>query len=53
MDAEVPRLHLRERGPGYPTLEEMLVGAPAVVANKCRPRFDESWARLTGSKLFG
>lgn len=45
---------LRARGDSYPTVEELVVVAPAVVEDKQRPRFDEWWgfdewwARLTG-----
>lgn len=40
------RLQARERGEGYPTLEEMLVAAPGVVEEKCRPSFESNWSRL-------
>jgi hypothetical protein len=42
------RLVIRRRGEEYPTIEESLVAAPAVVEEKSRPKFDEHWERLTG-----
>lgn len=42
------RLHVRKRGETYPTIEEMLVACPAVVDDKCRPKFQENWQRMSG-----
>lgn len=36
----------------YPTVEEMIVAAPAVVAEKSRASFEENWQRLTGPTLW-
>jgi hypothetical protein len=52
LDGEIPLLYARRRGETYPTLEEMLVAAPAVVADKCRGRFEEHWQKLSGANLW-
>lgn len=41
------RVHLLCRGDDYPTREEMLVAAPAVVDDKCRPKFEINWEKLS------
>lgn len=41
------RIELLARGSTYPTREEMLVVAPAVVGDKERPRFAETWRRFS------
>jgi hypothetical protein len=41
-----------ERAKTYPTVEEMFVAAPAVVAEKSRPSFEDNWRNLTGPTLF-
>ena len=51
-DGGVFRLRVRERAATYPTVEEMIVAAPAVVAEKSRPSFEENWRRLTGPTLW-
>lgn len=51
-DGGILRLRLRERSGVYPAAEEMLVAAPAVVADKSRPGFEENWRRLTGPALW-
>ena len=48
----VIRGRVRERGAEYPTVEEMVVAAPAVVADKSRPGFEENWRKLTGPGLW-
>lgn len=48
----VIRERVRERGAKYPMVEEMFVAAPAVVADKSRPGFDDNWRKLTGPGLF-
>ena len=51
-DGGVFRLRVRERGATYPTVEEMIVAAPAVVAEKSRASFEENWRRFTGPQLW-
>jgi hypothetical protein len=48
----VIRGRVRERGQTYPNVEEMVVAAPAVVADKSRPSFEENWRRLTAPGLW-
>jgi hypothetical protein len=46
------RLWIRRRTDEYPTLEEQLVAAPAVVEEKGRGNFAENWDRLSNGGLF-
>jgi hypothetical protein len=48
----IVRGRVRERGQTYPTVEEMVVAAPAVVADKSRPGFEDNWRRLTAAGLW-
>ncbi|MGV9779427.1 hypothetical protein [Streptosporangium sp. NPDC003464] len=45
------RIWLQHRDPFYPCVEHALVAAPAVVANKIGPGFDQAWqAALAGPR---
>lgn len=48
----VIRGRVRERGQTFPTVEETVAAAPAVVADKSRSSFEENWERLTGGGLW-
>ena len=52
MAGHTARLIVRERGLRYPTVEEMVVATPNVVAEKSRASFLENWERLTGPGLW-
>ena len=48
------RRYARRRGPGFPTVEQFYVVAPAGIDAKSRPDFDRRWGELTGDgRLFG
>jgi hypothetical protein len=42
-----PRIYVRQRGDGYPALEEMYVIGPALAQDKSRKRFAGAWAEHT------
>ena len=42
-----PRAYVRQRGDGYPTLEEMYVVGPALAKDKSRKRFANEWTART------
>jgi len=44
----ITRMVVRQRADTAPWAESFYVVAPAVVADKSRPRFDSWWADITG-----
>lgn len=47
-DPAAERAYRRRRGDRYPTVEEFVVAAPAVVDDKQLPRFEQWWTEHTG-----